>query len=73
MSYTASQLSALYQRSVDLYGITPLGEVASVAYLGQAADSETLVYLAHKSNGDDVPVYVLIDPESGEALATNDV
>lgn len=71
MSYTTQQLLELYQRTVDLYKITALGNVVASNYTGVTRDA--LVYEVTFNDGSNMEVFIIADPESGEFLATNDI
>jgi len=72
MAYNVSEINALYARSVELYDITPLGEITAVEYVEYSDEYSALVYQVSNSTNS-VLVYIIADPESGEFLATCDV
>jgi hypothetical protein len=72
MAYNASEISALYARSVALYNITPLGEITTIDSYEYNSEIEGFIYNCSGPEGS-VVVYIITDPDSGEFLATCDI
>ena len=72
MAYSASEVAALYARSLALYPeIGALGEIDTIISSEYNEEIEGFTYVCSGPEGL-VTVYIMSDPDSGEFLATTD-